>query len=515
MRAWLQDMLWGSRDLPQAQSSLRRELANLKSAIADPGGLIRSDHLRVWLDLERVQIDAPPRGYGKDRASGEFLEGLDLANEEGFEDWLRTQRASFAARPIEPSPIPRDVHPVELDAADSLRLAMKRPSIVVLPFTQHDAAELPNIADGVVEEITIVLSRYPSLLVIASGTGLSFRGSTINHQSIAEELGVRYLLEGSVRAAGDRVRVSVRLIDGVEGHQLWADRFEDSLVNIFDMQDRVALKVAQLIDSSIEKAEMRRAGSRPINKLDAYQLYWQANAAFREWTPESMARAIDGAEQILTLEPENPWALSLIGFCHASSFASGWSEDPIRQRELAISLTGRALQRGWDDSQVLGYAAGSLAQAGGDIDAAHRMIERALELNPGAAAIQFWGGWINICAGDPDKAIELFQSALRLNPRSAVRPFHEAGIGIAYFLRRDFEATIRILTDVARSLPEHPPTLLVLAAALAYVDRGEQAREIARRFDNTETEGVVAVTLRDLSHRELLREGIANAMRLP
>lgn len=499
MRAWLQSVLWGTRALPQAQASLRRELSNLRAAIAGPP-LIHSDHLRIWIDLAHMEV-APSR---RDSAA-EFLEGLDLPSEEGFEDWLRDQRALSASGVRQDLPSP-SAHGLASQAPVS-----QRPSIVVLPFADLDPIARHHIADGVVDEITIVLSRYPSLSVIASGTGLSFREARPDHRAIAQELGVRYLLDGSVRVSGDRVRISARLIDGVEGRQLWADRFEDSLANIFEMQDRVALVVAQLIDSSIEKAEMRRAGSRPVNHLDAYQLYWQANAAFRDWEPQAMLRAIETAEHILRLEPENSWALSLIGFCHASNFASGWSKDPAAQRALALSFADRALHRGWDDAQVLGYTAGTLAQVGGDIDAARRMIDRALALNPGSAAIQFWGGWINICGGAPEEALRLFETALRLNPRSAVRPFHESGMGIARFLMRDYEPAIALLRDAARGLPNHPPTFLTLSAALAYVGRIGEAREIVGQFGNSEIEAIIAIMLREPAHRVLLLEGIALA----
>lgn len=513
-RSWLQAMLWGSRDPVQAQASLRRELSTLRK-LAPPHGaaLLRTDHDRVKFAVECVTVDVLSRDHGTDRGTaGEFLEGLDIAGEEAFEDWLRETRAQFA-RPN----VAADGGEAGRGQADRMPRGAfpalpSKPSIAVLPFANlHAQDDRDHIADGMVEEISVALSRYSSLFVIASGSTVGFREAATDLTMIARELGVRYLLDGSVRIADGIVRVLVKLTDGIESKQVWADRFEDRIERVFELQDRVSAEVAMRIDSSIEKEEMRRAIIRPVDSPDAYHLYWRANALFRSWDQPSMTEAIELAEKVIELEPSNAWAPALAGFCQGAALVSGWAADPVATRARAFEHYVRAMRLGGDDPQVLGFAAGTLTIIGGDIEQASRHIERALAIHPGSASLLFWAGWVDMAMGRAASGIENFEAALRLNPRSAVRPFTTTGIGIGLLMLRRYAEAAAVLRDAVLELPFYPATLAALCASLAYLGKLDEARTHLMKLKTLGGgEGVMAI-LRDAEARRIVAEGLGLA----
>lgn len=483
-RAWLQSHLWGSRAHTQAQASLRRELSNLRSLLntAHPpllvvgAATVRLDLAQLNVDLERAQESE--RRYVADQ---DFLEGIDIAGEDGFEDWLREtrrlvfeQRRSVAKEPT--------IAPVTLATASSFALPRK-PSIAVLPFTDlssgHDGS---NLADGIVEEISIVLARFSTLFVVSSGSSLNYRDPGVDRRQICLELGVRYLLQGSFQMAADRVRLSAVLIDGESNRQIWADSFDKPLADLFGLRDELARIVAIRIDSGIEKEEMRKALARPVQTPDAYQLYFRANGLFRRWDRESMFEAIGLTEQVLALEPDNSWASALCGFCHGTSFASGWTKDCAVTRSAALAHYERSMRLGADDPVVLGYGVGILIAIGGDIEVADQMIGRALEMAPGSASILFWAGWVDISKGRGEEALERFEAAIRLNPRSTVRPFAVTGLGMALCALSRFEEAHLVLREAYQHIPHYPPTLAAYCASLVEIGRMVEAKTTAKQL---------------------------------
>jgi len=402
--------------------------------------------------------------------------------------------------------------PVQIAKGATFKLPNK-PSIAVLPFTDM-AGEggQDHFADGVVEEISTALSRFQTLFVIAGASSLSYRGAEQDPARICRELGVRYLLEGSVRKAGGKVRITAKLIDGIEGEQIWADRFEDSLEDIFKLQDRVAGAVAGLIDSAIDTAEIRRAVTRPIASPDAMELYWRANAVFRKFDRESLTEAVSLAEQVLQLEPDNAWAASLAGFCHASRFAFGWTDDAPASRAAAFAEYDRAMRDGGDDARVLGYCSAILVCAGGDGAAATRLIDRTLALNPGSATGLLWGGWNDVINGQPVRGLERLEASLRLNPRAVVRPLLVAGMGICLFELRRFDEAATVLGEAVQRLPHFPPALACLAAALAHGGKLAEAKTMALRLMAVSGGAPAPALLRDPGDLQLLGAGIALAL---
>jgi TolB-like protein len=505
-RGWLQDRLWGSRPAVQAQASLRRELANLRLAVnaASTAPLLQADYQRAWIDLARLEVDALNGG-----GLGEFLEGMDLPGEDGFEDWLREQRQSLegTGRPALPPPA---TIIAERPGAVPPSLPVQ-PSIAVVPFADLSPdRELGFVADGVAEEVSGALARCSTLFVVAAGSseGPPLAG---NRLALSRQLGVRYLVEGSVRADGDKLRVSLRLVDGPGNRQLLAQSFEGPISDVFGLQDQIAATIAPLIDSRVEINERQRALAAPLVPDDRYQLFWRANALFRQWQREPVLEAAELTAQLLALEPTNAWAAALAAFCHAMIAGSGWSDDPAPHRMAAQRHYDLALRHGGDDPFVLGYAAGVQLRLGGDMAAADRMIDRALELQPTAASVLFWGGWVDVANGKAERGLERFQLALRLNPRSAVRPYNHTGMALCLLgLGKTADALV-LLNEAAQHIPTYPPTLAALCLAQALSGDGAAAAATAARLAELGgVEGALAM-IRDPRAHALIHGLLPNA----
>lgn len=482
-RGWLQDHLWGSRPAVQAQASLRRELANLRLALNQPNQpvLLEADYQRAWVNLALVDVDAL-NGNGP----GEFLEGIDLPGEDGFEDWLREQRQALDTGGRSRPPVPHMLASALPSVADLLGGAPPalpvQPSIAVLPIADlSNDRDLGFVADGVAEEVSGALARCSTLFVVAAGSadGPPLAG---NRLALSRQLGVRYLVEGSVRGDGGRIRVSLRLIDGPANRQLWAESFEGPITDMFGLQDHIAATIAPLIDSRIEISERQRALSMPVESGDAYLLFWRANALFRQWQRDGVLEATDLIRQLLAMEPAHSWAAALGAFCHAITLASGWSDNAAHHRAEALRLYDHALRHGGDDPFVLGYAAGVLLCLGGDMAAADRLIERALELQPSAVSTLFWGGWVDVANGRATRGLERFQLALRLNPRSAVRPYNYTGMALCLLGTGETADALLLLNEAAQHLPTYPPTVAALCLAQALSGDGAAATATAARL---------------------------------
>lgn len=384
----------------------------------------------------------------------------------------------------EPPDLPRfDSPAVALARGTGLSLPPK-PSIAVLPFLElsgDDASQA--FADGMVEELSVALSRFSSLFVIAGQSSLSYRGTGKPAQAIATELGVRYLLEGSVRQAGGRVRISVKLVDAAQGQQIWADRFDGEPGDIFALQDRVAGEVASRIDSTITDAEMQRAAARQVPAPDAYELNLRANARLNIYTRQSIEEALALAEAAVQLDPEYAWAVAIAGFCHAALLMNGWAADPVETRAKAEAHVEHAIRIGADDLMALPVTAGAILNMGGDQARARRLLDRALELNPEKAFTLFWSAWLELLSDRCELALGQFEKALRLNPRSAYRPFQLTGMGSCLFALGRFEEAAIVLQEAVNLVPAYAPAHMVLAGALARLGRLDEARLARRRAE--------------------------------
>jgi adenylate cyclase len=428
-----------------------------------------------------------------------------------FED-LGEQQVKNIARPVrvyrvwDPA-VPAEEAPPA--AAQPLPLPDK-PSIAVLPFGNMSGdPQQEYFADGMVEEIITALSRIRWLFVIARNSSFTYKGRSVDVKQVGQELGVRYVLEGSVRKAGQKVRITGQLIDALTGTHLWADHFDGSLEDVFKLQDKVAISVAGVIEPTLLVAEMRRSAKRPTSDLSAYDLYLRALSHHRAWEKGDILAALDLLRQSIEHDPHYGSALALAAECHMNLHVNGWTNDPEFDRREGVSLARQALRVASDDPGVLIGAAHALAYFGEDIDAAIELADRALALNPSFARGWVISGTLRLWAGQPELAVDHFETSLRLSPH-ARRAGTFAFIGLGYFFAERFEDAAAMLL---RSLQEHPgwtPTYRFLAACYAHMGRLDDARKIVQRL-RAITPLIVpknAPHWRNPEHRELYLSGL-------
>jgi adenylate cyclase len=452
-------------------------------ALAEPGGICVA---------ARVQEDAAGR--------------LDLA----FQD-IGEQQLKNIARPVRAYRVVMAARP-EMPQPGSDPPLPDKPSIAVLPFANMSGdPEQEYFADGMVEEIITALSRIRWLFVIARNSSFTYKGRPVDVKQVGGELGVRYVLEGSVRKAGGRVRITAQLIDAQSGTHLWADRFEGSLEDVFDLQDQVAISVAGIIEPALHAAETARSAGRATDDLTAYDLYLRAYTivvSSRAQFPEALRLM----EQAIARDPRYGPALAWAALCCYALLVDGPSEDPAADRLKGVDFARRALEVSGDDPGVLASAAQALAYFGEDIGAMIALVDRALVLNPSFARGWLISGVLRNWAGRPDIAIEHVETALRLSPRARVGASLHV-MGAAYFLSRNFDEAVPKLLLAIQEDPRHPSPYRYLAACYANMGRLDEAREIIIRL-RTITPVVVPNYLpwRKLEHRELFLAGLSLAM---
>jgi TolB-like protein/class 3 adenylate cyclase len=432
---------------------------------------------------------------------------LDIA----FED-LGEQTLKNIARPLQVYRVAMQRHAEPATEPAPLPLPDK-PSIAVLPFANMSGdPEQEYFADGMVEEIITALSQIRWLFVIARNSTFTYKGRAVDVKEVGRELGVRYVLEGSVRKAGTQVRITGQLIDALSGTHLWAGRFDGSLEDIFELQDRVAVSVAGVIEPALQAAEMRRSAARPTTDLSAYDLYLRGVAVFFPITKERIVEALGLLEQAIAIDRHYGPALSLAAICHMYLVRDGWAEEPEKSRRKPSDLARQALEVGENDPGILATSALVLALFGEDIGAMIGLIDRALALNPSYALGWLVSGILRVWAGQHDLAIEHVETSLRLSPRERIgAPL--AAMGQAYFFKRRFdEAASKLLLSI-QDHPGHPPAHRFLAACYAHMGRLDEARAIISRLrDITPVVVPNDVPWRNPEDRELLLSGLRLAM---
>jgi TolB-like protein/class 3 adenylate cyclase len=432
-----------------------------------------------------------------------------------FED-LGEQQVKNITRPVRvyrvgprPSRPPAGETPAVQPGAPPPLPLPDKPSIAVLPFANMSAdPEQEYFADGMVEEIITALSRICWLFVIARNSSFTYKGQAVDVKQVGRELGVRYVLEGSVRKAGQRVRITAQLIDALSGTHLWADRFDGSLEDVFELQDKVAISVAGVIEPALQAAEMRRSAACPTADLSAYDLYLRALAAFYQLTKEGTFEALGLLEQAIAIDRHYGPALAWAANCHMRLVRDGWAEEPETSRRKAIDLARKALEVGENDPSILANAANVLAHFGEDIGAMIGLVDRALALNASLARGWYLSGLLRVFAGQTDLAIEHVETSLRLSPRERMgQPL--SVIGTAYFFKHRFdEAASKLLLSIQDN-PGSPPPYRFLAACYARMGRLDEARAIVAKL-RAITPLVVPSDLpfRNLEDRELFLSGL-------
>jgi adenylate cyclase len=384
-----------------------------------------------------------------------------------------------------------------------------KPSIAVLPFANMSGdPEQEYFADGMVEEIITALSRIRWLFVIARNSSFAYKGQSVDVKQVGRELGVRYVLEGSVRKAGGRVRITAQLIDATNGTHLWADRFDGTLEDVFELQDQVAISVAGIIEPTLQAAEVRRVADRPTSDPTAYDLYLRAVPLWASHEKERITQALDLLARAIERDPHYGPALGLAALCHQLFAASDWTNNSETHRREGIGLARRALRCSPDDPDVLANAAVVLGSLGEDIDVAIGSIDRALALNPSFARGWVWSARLRNYAGQPDLAIEHFKTSLRLSPRDRMGTL-SLPLGGAYFLKHQFEDAAAILMAALEQAPGLPVAYQLLASCYAHMGRLNEARDIVKRLRKIAPVVVPSVIIyRNPDDRELFLSGL-------
>jgi adenylate cyclase len=361
-----------------------------------------------------------------------------------FED-LGEQQVKNIARPVRVYRVRDPTAPVEkpLPASPQPLPLPDKPSIAVLPFQNMSGdPEQEYFADGMVEEIITALSRIRWLFVIARNSSFTYKGQAVDVKRVRRELGVRYVLEGSVRRAGGRVRITGQLIDASTGNHIWADRFDGALDDIFDLQDRVASSVVGAIEPRLRLSEIERASHKPTASLGAYDLYLRALAQFNNFTEEGMHEAIPLLRRALSIDPFYAPAAAMVGWCRVLQRQQGWR--PVSDAEVAegVRLARGAAEAGKHDPDTLWMSAFCLSVFTGAHAAAASAIGRALTLNPNSAQAWNASGWVSCFRNEPCPAIEAFQRAIRLSPLDPLRWGSAVGIAFAHMVAGRYEEAI-------------------------------------------------------------------------
>jgi adenylate cyclase len=368
-----------------------------------------------------------------------------------------------------------------LPAAAPLPLPDK-PSLAVLPFANMSGdPEQEYFADGMVEEITTAISRLPWLFVIARNSAFTYKGKAVDVKQVAQELGVRYVLEGSVRKAGNRVRITGQLIDTITGAHIWAERFDGALDDIFELQDQVASNVAGAIEPKLRQSEIERASRKTTANLTAYDLYLRALAQSYRHTDKGVAEAIVLARQALAIDPSYAPAAAMVGWCRVTQRAQGWGVLSNEDIGEACRLARQALEAERDDAEAIWQAARTLNLFAGEAAMAAAALDRALALNPNAAHAWLARGHLHAVHNQPEKAIEALERARRLSPFDPYAFYGAFTIAIAHLAARRFEQAIEWADRALHDQPRLVPAMRVKVVANAHLGHLDAARaELSR-----------------------------------
>lgn len=431
----------------------------------------------------------------------------ELGPRPGGEEWIVTvPRVGY--RLVRGAPRPPD----QLQPAD----AGGKPSMAVLPFVNLSGdASRDYFADGLVEDLITALSRFKSFAVVSRYSSFAYRNRASDVRQVARELGVRYVLEGSVRLSGERVRVTVQLVDAATGTHLWASSFDGEMGQIFEFQDRTTESVVGLIEPQIRRAEIERTRRRWPESPQAYDHFLRALPYFSSRNPADYLTALAHLERAIALQPDYAAALAYASWSLARHGTVALTPLDASGAERCLELARRALQFGDDDPVVLAICSHSLLAIGLMRAEGLAMADRALAANPHNVIVQVLGGICNMLAGDPVKAEACYHRAYSLSPGAPEASESLAGIGFSRFFMRDFEAARVWLERSQATLVDWPPTYWILSAAYAHLDRLDDARATLARLlvfaPYTSIAGVETVARRSDGRFNLITEGLRKA----
>ncbi len=420
--------------------------------IAEPGGVCIS---------EKVQAEV--RG----KLDVEFVDGGAHAVK-NVSDPLRVWR--WSPGQVEASGAVAQTH-----AGEPLPLPDK-PSIAVLPFDNMSGDdEQEYFSDGISEDLTTALSRFDWLFVIARNSAFTYKGEAVDVKRVGRELGVRYVLEGSVRRAGDRVRINAQLVDAEAGRHVWAERFDRQMDDVFKLQDDIVARIAATVGPEITLAEIERARGKRPDTLDAWDHYLRAIAAYHRMTKDDVAAAISLLEKAIEVEPEFANAYALLGLCHAHIGARGWVRPARQAFEESRRFAEKAVRLA-PSSPETNQALAMVLNMTGEAEQAITVARRAIDLNPNYAEAYAVLGHSLIFCGDLDGGLAACHRAERSSPRDSRGSWLYDAMGHAYFMLGDYEQAIEVSKKGLHQDPSLYGALVTLAGSYAHLGREEEAR---------------------------------------
>ena len=352
-----------------------------------------------------------------------------------------------------------------------------RPSIAVLPFANLSGdPEQEYFADGITEDLTMALAQFRWLFVIARNSSFAFRNQAVDAKHIARELGVRYLLEGSVRKGGSKIRISGQLIDAATGAHLWADRFDGALQDIFAVQDEVTASVVGAIGPKLERAEIERAKRKPTESLDAYDCFLRGMASVHQGTRESSVEALRLFRKATDLDPDFASAYGMAAWCYAWRKWDSFMSDRVQETADAEFLARRATELGKDDAVALAAGGYALAFVVHDVEDGAAFVNRALALNPNFATAWHSSGWVNVLLGEHEEAINRFERGMRLSPFDSLIFRAQGGTAQAHLLSGRFNEASLWADKALRERRGYRPAIRVAAASNALAGRMTEAQ---------------------------------------
>lgn len=380
---------------------------------------------------------------------------------------------------------PAGVGSLEIAAEQSRTapLLPDKPSIAVLPFQNLSGdPEQEYFADGVVEDIIGALSRMRWLFVIARNSSFTYKGRAVDVKQVGRELGVRYVLEGSVRKSANRLRITGQLIDASTGAHLSSDRFDGDIEDIFDLQDRMTASIVGAIAPKLERAEIERAKRKPTESLDAYDYFLRAMASFYQRSREANEDALRLFYRAIESDSDFSTAYGMAAWCHAWRKLSGWMTDRAQEISEGARLAWRAVELGKDDAVALARGGHALALLVGDLDSGVAFIDRALVLDPNLARAWYASGWVRAYRGEPEVAIEHQARAMRLSPLDPTLYHMQVGTAFAHMLAGRFDEASSWAERAFREELNYHPAAIVTAASHALAGRLEEAGQAMERL---------------------------------
>jgi TolB-like protein len=398
----------------------------------------------------------------------------------GFEQAVRAFAVTLEADKTLPAP---EAHRERPAAALETRTDANKPSIAVLPFNNmSNDPEQEYFADGIVEDIITALSHIKQWRVVARNSSFVFKGQSVDIREVAAKLGVRYVLEGSVRKGGNRVRITGQLIDAESGTHLWANRFDGDLEDIFELQDKVTESVVGAIEPSLRVAEIERSIRKPPGDMDAYDLYLRALPELNAMRPERNKQAMDYLYRAIELDPNYALALAHLAWAYEERLTRAWGDYGDDDRATSIALAQRAIAADRDDALVLVLAGFSLIMIGHDYDQGLQAVNRAREINPNIAFVTFIAGASLVICDRPEEGLKCFEAALRVSPGDPGAFFVYASAALAPRCCGRHEEALEYATRSESIYDGWDTTYRVMASALAHLERMEEAAAAVTRL---------------------------------